>query len=114
VERRLQLVGVFGSADPPEGDPLFELARRVGQLLVTAGYGVVTGGYGGVMEGASRGAAEHGGGAVGITCAAFSNRAPNRFLTSPRGADSSVETGRSSRPPAVTSCSTGSRALSRS
>ena len=26
------LVGVFGSADPAEGDPLYELARRVGAL----------------------------------------------------------------------------------
>ena len=90
MERRFQLVGVFGSADPPEGDPLYELARRVGQLLVTAGYGVVTGGYGGVMEGASRGAAERGGVAVGITCATFSDRAPNRFLTEVREAQDLV------------------------
>ena len=84
MERNRLLVAVFGSADPSEGDPLYELARRVGGLLVDAGYGVVTGGYGGVMEGASRGAAEAGGAAVGVTCAVFSHREPNRFLTERR------------------------------
>jgi uncharacterized protein (TIGR00730 family) len=78
------LVAVFGSADPPEGDPLYERARQVGGLLVAAGYGVVTGGYGGVMEGASRGAVEAGGVAVGVTCARFIGRTPNRFLTETR------------------------------
>lgn len=81
MERKRLLVAVFGSADPQEGDPLYELARRVGALLATAGYGVLTGGYGGVMEGASRGAAENGGVAVGVTCAGFLDRTPNRFLT---------------------------------
>lgn len=84
MDRNRLLVAVFGSADPPPGDPLYELARQVGADLVTAGYGVLTGGYGGVMEGASRGAAESGGDAVGITCASFLARTPNRFLTETR------------------------------
>ena len=78
------LVAVFGSADARDGDPLYELARRLGAMLVDAGYGVVTGGYGGVMEGASRGAVEAGGVAVGVTCAAFPSRESNRFLTERR------------------------------
>ncbi len=82
--RKRSLVAVFGSADPQEGDSLYELAREVGGCLVAAGYGVVTGGYGGVMEGASRGAAEAGGAAVGVTCANFLGRTPNRFLTETR------------------------------
>jgi uncharacterized protein (TIGR00730 family) len=86
VPRSSRLVAVFGSADPGAGDPLYELARRVGGLLAEAGYGVLTGGYGGVMEGASRGAAEAGGAAVGVTCAAFSGRTPNRYLTEKREA----------------------------
>lgn len=77
MTRGRNLVAVFGSADPPEGDPLYELARTVGGLLVNAGYGVLTGGYGGVMEGASRGAAEAGGVAIGVTCAVFGDRAPS-------------------------------------
>lgn len=84
MERRSRFVAVFGSADPPEGDPLYESARRVGRLLALRGYGVVTGGYGGVMEGASRGAVEALGIAVGVTCATFLGRTPNRFLTERR------------------------------
>lgn len=86
MNRKRPLVAVFGSADPPPGDPLYELARRVGALLAAAGYGVLTGGYGGVMEGASRGAVEAGREAVGITCALFVGRHPNRFLTETREA----------------------------
>jgi uncharacterized protein (TIGR00730 family) len=78
------LVAVFGSSEPPEGDPLYELAREVGGALARAGFGVMTGGYGGVMEGASRGAVEAGGTAVGVTCATFSGRQPNRYLTERR------------------------------
>ena len=85
------LVAVFGSADPSEGDPLYESAREVGTLLVAAGYGVVTGGYGGVMEGASRGAAEASGTAVGVTCASFLGRTPNHFLTETRETADLVE-----------------------
>ena len=79
-----RLVAVFGSADARDGDPLYAAARRLGAMLVEAGYGVVTGGYGGVMEGASRGAREGGGAAVGVTCAVFAGREPNRFLTERR------------------------------
>ena len=78
------LVAVFGSSEPGEGDPLYEEARRLGALLVQAGYGVVTGGYGGVMAGASRGAAEAGGQAVGVTSAIFATREPNPYLTERR------------------------------
>ena len=66
------------------GEPLYEQARRTGSLLVTAGYGVLTGGYGGVMEGASRGAAEAGGVAIGVTSAVFAGREPNPYLTERR------------------------------
>jgi uncharacterized protein (TIGR00730 family) len=74
-------IAVFGSSEPVPGDPLYEGARRVGRLLAEAGYDVVTGGYGGVMEGASRGAAESGARALGVTCALFSAREPNPYLT---------------------------------
>jgi hypothetical protein len=78
------LIAVFGSSEPTEGHPLYEEARRVGALLAMAGYDVITGGYSGVMEGASRGAVEGGGGAIGVTCTVFSGRDPNRFLTERR------------------------------
>ncbi len=74
-------IAVFGSSDPAEGDPLWERARRIGMLLAERGVPVVTGGYGGVMEAASRGAREAGGEAIGVPCAGFRGRAPNRWLT---------------------------------
>ena len=74
-------IAVFGSSEPPPGDPLYELAREMGARLAAAGYGVLSGGYGGVMEGASRGAFEAGGRARGVTCAIFASRRPNPYLT---------------------------------
>jgi len=84
VKRPRLPVAVFGSADPQEGEPGYELARRVGALLAASGFDVVTGGYGGVMEGASRGATESGGRAIGVISTSFSGREPNRFLTERR------------------------------
>lgn len=73
-------IAVFGSSEPPEGDPIYEAARATGRLLALAGYAVATGGYGGVMEGASRGAAEAGGRTIGVTCEIFPERRANRWL----------------------------------
>jgi uncharacterized protein (TIGR00730 family) len=84
-------IAVFGSSEPGPGDPLYEGAREVGRLLAEAGYDVVTGGYGGVMEGASRGAAESGAQALGVTCAIFSAREPNPYLTSRRHTEDLLE-----------------------
>lgn len=74
-------VAVFGSSEPGEGDALYQLARRVGHLLATEGYGVVSGGYSGVMEGASRGAREAGGAAIGVTTKDFGRGPGNPYLT---------------------------------
>jgi uncharacterized protein (TIGR00730 family) len=79
-------VAVFGSSEPTEGQALYEEAREVGRLLAARGFTVVTGGYGGVMEGASRGAREGGGTALGVTCALFEGRRPNAYLTEERRA----------------------------
>jgi uncharacterized protein (TIGR00730 family) len=61
-------ITVFGSASPQPGDPAYEEARRLGELLARAGHAVLTGGYMGTMEAASRGAAEAGGHVVGVVC----------------------------------------------
>lgn len=76
-------VAVFGSSEPAESDPEYVMARRVGELLAREGFVVVTGGYGGVMEGASRGAREAGGQALGITARALRpmRAGPNPYLT---------------------------------
>ena len=58
---RVSVVGA-GDASPEE----YETARAVGAAIGRAGGVVVTGGLGGVMEGASRGCAEAGGGTVGF------------------------------------------------
>lgn len=75
-------VAVFGSSEPRENDPLYDLAREVGANLAKAGFDVVTGGYGGVMEAASRGSVESGGGAHGVLCSIFGGRTGNPYLTS--------------------------------
>jgi len=73
-------IAVFGSSEPAPGEPLFELARKLGRSLAEAGFGLITGGYGGVMEAAGRGAHEAGGCVTGVTCEIFASRSPNAFL----------------------------------
>ena len=58
------VIAVVGASDA--SGELVALARSVGGLLAARGATVVTGGLGGVMEAASRGAAEAGGLTVGI------------------------------------------------
>jgi len=64
TSRALRMIAVIGagSCDAPTA----ERARAVGRLLVERGCAVVTGGLGGVMEAASRGAAQAGGLVVGL------------------------------------------------
>jgi hypothetical protein len=66
-----RIVSVFGGSKPQPGTPPYEEARRVGARLAQAGWTVATGGYSGVMEAASRGAAEAGGHVIGVTCTAI-------------------------------------------
>jgi len=60
-------VAVFGSAGALPGSEERERAEWVGRALAERGLTVVTGGYGGIMEAASKGAAEAGGHVVGVT-----------------------------------------------
>ncbi len=62
------IVSVFGGSAPRPGTPPYEAARTLGAALAHAGWTVATGGYSGVMEAASRGAAEVGGHVIGVTC----------------------------------------------
>lgn len=61
-------IAVYGGAAPIAGEPAYEEARQLGFQLGKAGHTVMTGGYIGVMEAASRGAAEAGGHVIGSTC----------------------------------------------
>jgi uncharacterized protein (TIGR00725 family) len=61
-------ITIFGGTKPRPGEPEYNEALRLGQLLARAGHTVITGGYMGTMEAVSRGAREAGGHVVGITC----------------------------------------------
>ena len=75
-------VTVFGSSRATPVDPVYRDARRLGRLLAVAGYAVRSGGYSGVMEAVSRGAAEAGGQAIGVTVESWSSR-PNAWNEKP-------------------------------
>ncbi len=60
----MRIIAVIGAGNCDER--LAELAREVGRCLARSGCTVLTGGLGGVMEAASRGAAEAGGLVLGI------------------------------------------------
>jgi uncharacterized protein (TIGR00725 family) len=63
---RAHQVAVIGSGSCEQDSELAELAQEVGRLIASAGAVLVSGGLGGVMEAASRGAAEAGGTVIGI------------------------------------------------
>lgn len=69
-----KVITVFGSSRPHAGEADYEEARALGQALAGRGFVICTGGYGGVMEAASRGAKEAGGGTVGVTADFFRSR----------------------------------------
>jgi len=58
-------VTVYGSARFKEGNPYYEMARKMGKTLAENGYTVMTGGGPGIMEAANRGAKEGGGLSLG-------------------------------------------------
>jgi uncharacterized protein (TIGR00725 family) len=59
-------VAVIGASGTREGEEAWTLAEEVGRRLAEAGVALVCGGGGGVMEAASRAAAEAGGTVIGI------------------------------------------------
>jgi uncharacterized protein (TIGR00725 family) len=61
-------VTVFGGANPKPGEPAYDEAYRLGELLANAGHIVLNGGYIGTMEAVSKGASENGGHVIGVTC----------------------------------------------
>jgi uncharacterized protein (TIGR00730 family) len=76
-------ISVFGGSTPKAGEPAYQEALLLGQLLGGAGHTVITGGYIGTMEAVSRGANETGGHVVGITCdeiEAWRPVKPNRWV----------------------------------
>lgn len=74
----MKVIAVYGSSRITPADPEYAEALTVGRLLGEAGFAVMTGGYAGVMEAASRGAAEAGAKVIGVTTSAIEAIRPQR------------------------------------
>ena len=72
-------VAVIGSARLTPPDPRCVLAEQTGAAIAAAGWTVMTGGYGGLMEVASRAAAEAGGTVIGLPMSGWAALTPNRW-----------------------------------
>jgi uncharacterized protein (TIGR00730 family) len=76
-------IAIYGSSSVQPDEPDYIAAYEVGRALGAAKYGVMTGGYCGVMEAASRGAAEAGSHVIGVTSQpieAFRRQGPNQWV----------------------------------
>ena len=73
------IITVFGSSRPREGEPEYSEALAVGRELARSGFVVCNGGYGGSMEASARGAKEAGGTTIGVTVETFTRNA-NRWI----------------------------------
>ena len=74
-------VTIFGTSRAGEGDSAYMLAYETGRLLAQAGFTIANGGYGGTMLAAAKGASEVGGEVIGVTCTAFKNSRPNKYIS---------------------------------
>ena len=76
-------ITVFGGSKPRPGEPAYDAAFYLGQLLGAQGHTVLTGGYIGSMEAVSCGAAGAGGYVIGVTCdeiESWRSVSPNRWV----------------------------------
>ena len=74
-------VTIFGTSKAVEGDSAYELAYGTGRLLAQAGFSIANGGYSGTMLAAAKGASEASGEVIGVTCTAFKNSRPNKYIS---------------------------------
>lgn len=75
------IIGVFGSSIPVEGEPEYETAYKLGKELGKNGFGVCTGGYQGIMNAVSKGVNEEGNQVIGITVNNKWKASPSKYLT---------------------------------
>lgn len=68
---RKNIITIFGSSRPKQGDAEYQLAYSLGKELAKSGFILCNGGYAGIMEASARGAKEAGGSTMGITVSAF-------------------------------------------
>ncbi|MCP4259158.1 MAG: LOG family protein [Planctomycetes bacterium] len=76
-----KIITIFGTSRVREGDSAYVLAYETGKLLAQAGFTIANGGYGGTMLAAAKGASEAGGEVIGVTCSAFKNSIPNKYIS---------------------------------
>jgi len=74
-------VSVFGSARTGVEDEMYQVAVRLGGLIVRNGYSVITGGGPGIMEAANRGAFEAKGESVGLCIELPLEQKTNDYIT---------------------------------
>ena len=82
-----QIISIFGSSRPQPGELAYQEAMSLGRAVGEIGWVVMTGGYSGIMEAASRGAAEAGGHVIGVTCDDIERwrpLGPNRWVVEER------------------------------
>ena len=72
-------VSIFGSARFHRNHRYYKLAEEIATLLAKNGYTIITGGGPGIMEAANRGAANNGGGSVGLNILLPKEQKPNPF-----------------------------------
>ncbi len=76
----IKTAAVFGSAFPKAGEAEYEFAYQLGRALGQNGINVCSGGYLGIMEAVSKGVAEEGAKAIGVTLNFF-NYDHNKYIT---------------------------------
>ena len=75
-----KIITVFGSSLPLENEEEYQTAYYLGKELGSRGFSVCSGGYQGIMDAVSRGAAQKGREAIGITVETF-NAIKSSYLT---------------------------------
>ena len=75
-----KFVTVFGSSIPKPGEAEYETAYSLSKIFASKNINVCSGGFHGIMDAVSKGAADNGAEAIGVTLD-FYKAAPSKYLT---------------------------------